>query len=337
MSKLFITGDVHLNEWDEFSTILPNGINSRLQVGIDSIVQIAEAAKDEVLIIAGDLFHTREELSVQVLFRAGEVIRYASLMCKEVIILVGNHDQHLKDGRVHSLGTFESANVRVIDKPGVYNVSDFGEVLFMPYMNDYEEFSKEYYNLTERFSGKGLSILHADIVGFEMNSGFLSTKGISPQFTLNAGRDTNSISLCISGHYHKPQKFGDLNVYYVGSPYQMDRSEAGHEKRYLVVSEDLTVESILMKGLPVFRKVSLKEASELGKTKDFVDVKCKEDEVKDVWSSLPGNFNIVLEKSDKNETDFTSIEISEACQRWLREKGEPGLIETAMERLMRNS
>ena len=340
MSKLFITGDVHLNEWDEFSTILPNGLNSRLQVGLDSIDQITKAAEGEVLVIAGDLFHTREELSVQVLFRAGEAIRRASEMCKEVILLVGNHDQHLKDGRVHSLGTFESDNVRVVDSPEIYHIDGFGDVLFMPYMNDYETFGSVYSKLTSELTGRGnnLSILHADIVGFEMNSGFISTRGVTPQFTLDAGGSTNIIDLCVSGHYHKPQKFGDLNVHYVGSPYQMDRSEAGHEKRYLIVSEDLAVTSVPFKGLPVFRKVSLKEASEIKKTIDFFDVSCAEEDVRDGWSKeLPSNFNIVLEKSSTNESDFTSVEVSDAVQRWLRDRKHGSLIEKAMERLSRNS
>ena len=339
LMQLYITGDVHLNEWDEFSRILPNGLNSRLQVGLDAIDQIATAAAGETLIIAGDLFHTREELSVQVLYRAGEAIRKAADKCHEVIILVGNHDQHLKDGRVHSLGTFQSSNVHVIDTPQLLHLGDFGEVLMMPYMNDYEEFKATYRTLAERLkTGLRMSILHADIIGFEMNSGFLSTKGISPEFTLNAGTDRNIINLSISGHYHKPQQFGSLPVYYVGSPYQMDRSEAGHEKRYLVVSRDFDVKSVPFTGLPVFRKVTLKEAVDHKETEDFVDVSCNEDEVRDGWSSnLPSNFNVVLSKSSTNESDFTSVEIGSACQRWLKERGMDGSIEKAMERLARNS
>jgi DNA repair exonuclease SbcCD nuclease subunit len=336
-TKLFITGDVHLNEWDEFSTILPSGINSRLQVGLDAIDQIANAAKDHVLIIAGDLFHTREEISVQVLFRAGEAIRRASAICKEVIILVGNHDQHLKDGRVHSLGTFQSENVRVVDKPEISEVNGFGNVLFMPYMNDYEEFRIVYKDLVSEQTSR-ISILHADITGFEMNSGFVSTKGITPEFTLSVDGCSNKIDLSISGHYHKPQKFGDLNVYYVGSPYQMDRSEAGHEKRYLVVSRDLSVESVPFVGLPIFRKVTLKEAKEIKKTNDFVDVACDEEDVRKGWSeNLPANFNVVLKRDAKNESDFTSVELGSACQRWFKEKGREDLIETAMERMARHS
>lgn len=336
-TKLFITGDVHLNEWDEFSTILPSGINSRLQVGLDAIDQIASAARDQVLIIAGDLFHTREEISVQVLFRAGEAIRRASALCKEVIVLVGNHDQHLKDGRVHSLGTFQSENVRVIDKPEISNIDGFGKVLFMPYMNDYEQFGEVYRELARTKASK-VSILHADIMGFEMNSGFVSTRGITPQFTLDAGGNENLIDLSISGHYHKPQKFGVLDVYYVGSPYQMDRSEAGHEKRYLVVSKDLSVESVAFTDLPVFRKVTLSEARDIKKTRDFVDVACGEEEVRNGWSeSLPPNFNVVLKRDSKNESDFTSVELGSACQKWFKERGREDLIETAMERMSRHS
>jgi DNA repair exonuclease SbcCD nuclease subunit len=336
-TKLFITGDVHLNEWDEFSTILPNGLNSRLQVGLDAIDQIATAAEGNVMVIAGDLFHTREEISVQVLYRAGEAIRRAATLCREVLILVGNHDQHLKDGRVHSLGTFQSDNVRVIDSPELVSISGFGKVAFMPYTHDYEKFGEVYRDLVEGASC-GLSILHADIIGFEMNSGFVSAKGITPKFTLDAGSDEDVIKLCVSGHYHKPQKFGDLNVYYVGSPYQMDRSEAGHEKRYLVVSPDLSVESVPIVGLPVFRKVTLKEAKDLKKTNDFVDVACDENEVRDGWSEqLPANFNVVLKRDAKNESNFTSVELGSACQRWLKEASREDLIEVAMERLSRNS
>lgn len=333
MSKLFITGDVHLNEWDEFSTILPNGVNSRLQVGLDALKQITEAAAGQTLVVAGDLFHTREEVSVQVLFRAGEAIKYASQICERVILLVGNHDQHLKDGRVHSLKTFEAANVSVIDQPTVMDIGR--SVLFMPYMADYQEFSEAYSGLSALAP---MSILHADIMDFEMNSGFVSTRGITPRFCLEAGNPKSALRLCISGHYHKPQKLEGFEVYYVGSPYQIDRSEAGHQKRYLVVDENLSVESHEFQGLPVFRKVSLSEAKSIKETKDFVDVACNEEDARKGWSEqLPANFNVVLESTKSGASDFTSVELSGAVQGWLKREGREDLLELAMERLSRNA
>lgn len=342
--KAVITADVHLHTWDEFATILPNGMNSRLQVGIDAMNQVIDAARGNMLVIAGDLFHTREELSIPVLHAASAIIERAATECSEVILLVGNHDQYLKDGSVHSLSGFKRPGVAVIDSPTVVRRSGLPPLLFMPYYADYGRFSTDFAKLVHESglsaADNPVAILHADIIGFEMNGGFLSKKGVGPGYLATGGVGGEVLfKQVISGHYHKPQTFRDYDVHYVGSPYQHDRSEAGHEKRFMVLRKDGSVESVPMVGLPKFRSVTLKEAKEEKEsgTKDFIDVICSEDDVRTGWSNdLPQTFNVVLKSSQGPSQSFTTMKVGQAVQHALKELGRQDLIELAMERVSRD-
>lgn len=44
-----------------------------------------------------------------------------------------------------------------------------------------------------------------------------------------------------TGHYHKPHTVPGTDIRYVGSPYQVSRSEAGQQKHFLVLDENWQV------------------------------------------------------------------------------------------------
>lgn len=324
--KIFCTADIHLANHREFSTVLPDGTNSRLKIGCDVLRHIITKAANQVLVIAGDLFHDRESIDISVLRAASDVIEYASTRCAQTFLLAGNHDQYLSKGEIHSLQAFKNfRNVEVIDKPCY--ISEISSVM-MPYLNDYDLWRQWWQKLP--ISGvTPTAFLHADIIGAEMNGGFLASRGVDLQ-TLQRPE----IPVIISGHYHKPQTLAP-GIYYVGSPYQLDRAEAGQQKRYFVCQDD-QCDSYDITGFPGFRKVKTIEAAQTAsKNGDFVDVSCSlKDAEQLIRSGKPANINMVLSRpSNDIITDHVPLGVNEAVQEDLKRRGRPDLIELALSRL----
>lgn len=69
-----------------------------------------------------------------------------------------------------------------------------------------------------------------------MNNSFQAKDGIAPA----ALRTDVPI---YTGHYHRPHTVDGTSVRYVGSPYQVSRSEAGQQKHLLVLDHDWQVRS----------------------------------------------------------------------------------------------
>lgn len=70
MKPYGVISDCHVHEWSQFSTVLPTGVNSRLQEILDEIGLAAfdvSSNGGDTLYITGDLFHVRGSVSPKVL------------------------------------------------------------------------------------------------------------------------------------------------------------------------------------------------------------------------------------------------------------------------------
>lgn len=327
---IYCTADNHLHAWDEFSKVLPDGTNSRLQDGVNVLMQVIEAAKGETFVMVGDLFQAREEITHDVLTAAADCINYASDTCRQVFLLVGNHDQHLKRGDIHSLQPFKKVpKVTVIDHPVSMEVDGMWSA-FMPYIHDYQEWLEEWKKLQDNTPHPHkLAFVHADIIGAQMDGGFMSDKGVSVSLF-------KDLEWCIAGHYHKPQIIGS-NTHYCGSPYHITRNDAGDEKRYLKIdhhdSKHSTVHSIELTGYPKFRKVKFSDRKS-EKTDDFVDVVCTTEELKEAWKHDLTGLNPVLESvTNRGAESFSASKPSLAVKEWLEKRGRSDLLEMAIARM----
>lgn len=325
--QIYCTADSHLANHREFSTLLADGTNSRLKVGCDVLKYIIDRAANQVLVIAGDLFHDRESIDISVLKAASEVIEYAASKCAYTYLLAGNHDQYLAHGNIHSLQAFRNfRNVSVIDQPCY--VSEIDSVM-MPYMKDYDAWRREWAKVPIR-DITCTAFLHADIIGAEMNGGFMASRGVDLA-TLQSAH----IPTIISGHYHKPQTLAP-GIHYVGSPYQLDRAEAGQQKRYMVCDAD-RCESFPITGFPEFTKVrTIEAARKASDDGNFVDISCSLAEAeKLVRLGKPSNVNMVLIRANADVLiTHVPLGINEAVCEDLRLRGREDLIEKALSRLV---
>lgn len=331
--KIAVTADIHLANHREFSTILPDGTNSRLKIGSDALKFVTDDSKADVLVIAGDLFHDQESIDVSVLMETSKAISYASSHHQSVYILVGNHDQYLTNGNIHSLSQYVGhSNVFVIDQP---HYDPFLNALFMPYIRDYSVWSEEFKKLVKQFPDASMAFLHADIIGASMNGGFLSSKGVPVEALM-----WSKIPIILSGHYHKPQCLYNLDgfqAHYVGSPYQLDRAESGEKKRYFSIdTSNFEVTSHPIVGFPEFKKVKdVAEAKKDGKNGHFVDLSCTPKEAEEIVKDGKKNVNLIVSKSvDQNlYIDHVHIEIPDALRNDLEKRGRLDLFDIALARL----
>ena len=268
---IIITGDVHLHPHQAWSTILENGRNSRLQNGLDCLLQASErAGKGGLVVVAGDLFDDRVSVPVDAIDACGEWLDRVDELDQEVLITVGNHDMHLRDASCNSLRMLrQHRRVHLFEQVGSITLHGIDWTL-VPYKHNYVELAEDLMMLNPVGKGRPkVCIMHADFVGATQNGGRISTKGLDPNHPA-----LKCFDYVISGHYHRPQQI-HTNVWYVGSPYQLDRGEQGEEKRFIRFSSDLQkIETVPVMGMPTFKTKEFDEFKPEEDYNDFVNVVC---------------------------------------------------------------
>lgn len=294
--KFLITADIHLTRYGqdkiEESSNLPERLHSLKSV-LDEMAEYCYNNDIETMIIAGDLLDSKsiiyaisQKLMLE-FFRKNPDIKFW--------VLDGNHD--LSGKGVDSVSALESLdsleNVKWITKEPV----EYENFVCIPYS----------YNVVDQVKNSSNDIL---ISHFGLNEGVLNS-GISIVADLSLRDLIGKYKLVLLGHYHKPQEIlrDDINLYYVGSPIQLNWGEKGDNKRFLIVdTETLDVQNIPLTsyrkhielGLTSTNKDEvLKLANEAKEAGDYVKIIQKE--TVDI-DDLKGDFFIV----DKRETDITN-------------------------------
>jgi DNA repair exonuclease SbcCD nuclease subunit len=225
--KIFITADLHAHAWQPWSIQNPDGCNSRLAHAVGFLKTLGRLAKGETILFLGDLFDNRQNLPVEVLYHISSTIEQIVRDGTDVILLAGNHDQHLKNGSITSLNTFGIGSaVTVVTEPTIVSPTrGLGGVSLHlhPYSEDLAAVRAWIDQNPPEAGRKTLLGLHHVILGSKMNGGSLAEFGLT-----HSDLKRHPFNQVWSGHHHAPQP------YYVGSPMQLDRGEKGDRKRLLV-------------------------------------------------------------------------------------------------------
>ena len=188
----------------------------------------AEALKREAgVVFLGDFWHARGAIPVEPLTEALALISSAKWTAPTIMI-PGNHDQVTAGGLSHALTPLAKANPNIVvfDGPTLY-----GGALWLPYRRNSDELKRAIEDTRGEFNA---IFCHADVVGASMNETFQARDGLDP--ALFGGANT------YTGHYHKPHVVPNTNITYVGSPYEVSRSEAGQKKELIVLDSQTWVE-----------------------------------------------------------------------------------------------
>lgn len=203
---MIIFSDLHLNEKTAdivFKEVFPG------------LKQAVLNDKDNLLVCLGDFYHLRYKIDVEIQNNVFDYFNDLKMNNIDVILLVGNHDQINEKGD-HALKPFsELSNVTVIENPCIYM-----NYIWLPYRKD-KQILIDFLNLAPN---SDVVFIHHGIQGFEKSNSIIDSDGINYSF--------HNFNNVICGHYHKRQNIG--NVYYVGSPYQINAGEANQEKGYMV-------------------------------------------------------------------------------------------------------
>lgn len=218
--KLLFVGDphIHIGNLDVSKKFL------------DKLEEITNDKKPDVVLLAGDLFHTHSIIRSEVM---NLWIGYLEKATIPHIALVGNHDQVSPGSPIHALTSLKKF-AKVVDKP--YKMAN---ILFLPYVHTSAEFEEM---LKQRGDADAL-FCHQTFDGAQYENGFYAPDGFS--LALVSG-----FKSVISGHIHKRQHVG--NVWYPGTPFQHNFNDAGERKAVWLIDTDTHEYSSLELGLPEF-------------------------------------------------------------------------------------
>lgn len=210
-----------------------------LPVCMEVLRRVRDAARERRAGIAflGDFWHLRGSLPVEPL---NEIVRmFSSDWGVQTLMLVGNHDQVSLGGLVHAMTPIAASapmHVHIFDGPALY-----AGALWLPYRRDHQELSSILRHATNSQNsdmrgadGCAISAVfaHADVQGAFLNNAFQARDGLPPSLF------PTSLPTYM-GHYHKPHTVPGTTIRYVGSPYQVSRTEAGQKKALLVVDREM--------------------------------------------------------------------------------------------------
>lgn len=167
------------------------------------------------IIIPGDIFHNRNEISVNTLSVANSFFEYFKDF--RVFISTGNHDCLLKNkSDVNSISIFNGwSNIKIIDKNFELISYKNKKLCLVPWGLDLNQIPKT-----------DICIGHFEITTFNMNSYKICDHGIKSESLLQKA------NLIISGHFHTKQSRSYKNgkIVYLGSPYQQNFGDCNEER-----------------------------------------------------------------------------------------------------------
>lgn len=171
------------------------------------------------LVIAGDFFDNRQSIDINVLNKGIDIIESLSKII-EIFLIIGNHDIYKKkDVDITSLRVFTNIpNVNVLYEPSILCISGDKQLGLIPWVGDAKEETKLLTNFNKE--NIDIAVLHSDICGLIYDNGREIVDGVNTA-------SFNGIKI-YSGHIHKRQ--ASDKVTYLGSPYQMRRSDIGNIK-----------------------------------------------------------------------------------------------------------
>lgn len=287
--KFIFSGDWHLSAYSQDPII--KGMPERLHYLMIVLNDMAKYAIDngiDKIVVAGDIFHTKSVIHA---IAQSLLLDYIEKFSQITFIVIdGNHDVSSKSGTgISALKCLDSVpNVRMI-----HTQEQIENVLFVAWTDQLIPAIKK---------GKADYL----VSHFGLNEAQLSS-GISIVSDLGL-KDVNQYKHVLLGHYHKPQEVS--NVWYVGSPIQLDWGEKHEDKRFLVVDSDNdTIESVLIDGYKRHYEFELTKETQEEILKQVEKLKGQGHDIKlklmtdgvDI-DSIPDDLRVI----DKREKDITN-------------------------------
>ena len=246
MSKVALVSDLHFGVKDSDRKFQDSQF-----AFMEQMVQNCNDRGIAKVYVLGDLFDTRHAVNVLTVNRVVEFFRSheGDILWK---IILGNHDLYYKNSvEVSSLVVLDRIKyVNIIDKPTMD-----GDTLLLPWVTDYEEFS----NTVEGKMDCKRMFGHLDVIGAKMDI-----------FNNRAEQGFDKAELfkhwkhVYTGHYHIHSETtqGDCKLTYLGSPYQLNRSEIETKGFYILDTDTEELEFVKNEHCIEYKKLKYPEMPE---------------------------------------------------------------------------
>ena len=229
--KVLIFTDQHLG--------LKGNSEQRLKIVIKvfkEVIQYAKKNNIQHIISMGDLFHSRASLDVNVMNIGYKLISGLAKHCK-VWLIVGNHDQYLKNtAEINSINIFQDIpNVTLVSACKEIDING-KETLLVPWLGDVTAYDKEsfdllcgHFDISSKFIMQTFVESNKNVIGDEPQKEVANIVDIVKQ--------NGSI---FSGHIHtrKEMTVSGRNLVFVGSPYQQTLADIGLKCGFYILDEN---------------------------------------------------------------------------------------------------
>lgn len=241
-STIALVSDIHLGvhqdsyAWHEVSLAFADWLDKELKNR--NILDI---------VIPGDLFHDRNEISVYTVSVAHKF--FEKLKKYNIIVTVGNHDCYYKDrADINSVSIFAGwPNITVVDTLQ-YTHQFNKKISFVPWATDVNTLEKS-----------DVVFGHFELNSFYHNNFKICTHGVPTSNILDKGK------FIITGHFHKTEhrKYDEGDILYVGSPYQQSFADVGCVNGcYIFDIENLCINEFIENNIsPKHFKIKLSECT----------------------------------------------------------------------------
>lgn len=204
---------------------------SQLKFFKEQLVPELKEKEIDTIAFLGDIFDTRQSVNTNTMNVVYDLFTNV-LKDFDIHVIVGNHDlYYTTTTEVNSLKWLELIpNVHIYTEPTKVKFGEGEnehEVLMLPWVTDYTEFEKR--NISAEYV-----FAHLDISGMKMDKYNFCTSGVTIKGLFDR------FEHIYTGHFHtrSEKKQGKKNITYIGSPYQMIRSDSGDARGYTILSLD---------------------------------------------------------------------------------------------------
>lgn len=346
--RFLVFSDFHAHNFAEGASrveheVLPGLFNSRLIAAGKAIDQICDYAKDngiELVLFAGDMFHSRSKLDVDVVNVLHYHLRKLS-ECTTVYAIAGNHDYADKFGNIHSLSPLADS-IRILEGNGCVGLTEVGsqytQILIsgVPYTDSLEEAkirlqrSADFGILGDEAAYKIL-LAHLGMQGAKVGSDYVLIEKTDIQVS---DVPYDSFDVCLFGHFHEHQQlFG--NGWYVGATFQHNWGDANTKRGFLDITLDKgkkpVIKQIECEAPPkywVLDKSNAKKLKPLIREQDLVRITddTKSDDI--VCSELQEIPKAAKETKEEVELPVNTLDPRNMIEFWVKDKqGSDDLIE----------
>ena len=253
IDRILFISDIHLGVRNASFEWIDNMTDYFDNFFIPLMRNYKDKGENIAVIIAGDFFDNRQHIDINIM-NVGACIMEKLSAEAEIFLSIGNHDIYKKkDTNITSLRVFKSfKNVKLIEELTILEIKNGIKFLIVPWIGDSKE---ETQILIKHAPNVNYAVLHSDIAGLKYDNGRQIINGVN-----TTGIETK----IYSGHIHKRQE--SKLVTYIGSPYQLRRSDIGNSKGiYSIKVTDKKVKEDFVENnySPKFLKIQLDDILEL--------------------------------------------------------------------------